>query len=96
MSDQWRDITAEIDATPLPGPCTIDLDCQPGFPRPGDLIDSVLEGTGLPSRPPVLKFFGNWQWDYNDMPEVFEAAKPILKERITALYHAGLIRYGSW
>ena len=76
---------------------TIELDCPPGDPRPGDLIASVIEGTGLPLRERVGAFFGNWTWDYNDIPEAeWEKVKPILKERITALYHSGVIRYGSW
>jgi len=76
---------------------TVELDCQPGQPRPGDLIEGVIEGTGLPLKEAASKFFGNWTWDFNDIPkEVFDKAKPIMKERITALYHSGVIRYGSW
>jgi hypothetical protein len=76
---------------------TIELDCPPGAPRPGDLIAGVIEGTGLDDREPSTKFFGTWTWDYEDVsPEVWEKARPILRERITALYGAGVIRYGSW
>lgn len=76
---------------------TIELDCPPGDPRPGDLIDAVIEGTGLPKRDDISRLFGNWGWDYNDIPEeVWKKAKPILEERITKLYHTGIIRYGSW
>lgn len=76
---------------------TIELDCPPGFPRPDDLIDGVIEGLSLPKRAPIGKFFGNFTWDYSDIdPEVWAAAKPILKERIEALFHRGVIRYGSW
>lgn len=76
---------------------TIELDCPPGNPRPDQLLPMVLEGTGLPIRERVGAFFGNWTWDYSDIPEEqFKAAKPILKERITQLYNSGAIRYGSW
>lgn len=78
-------------------PQTIELDCAPGGTRPGDLIGYVIKGTGLPKREPVAKFFGQWTWDYTDIPEKkWLKAKPILKERVEALYHDGVIRYGSW
>jgi hypothetical protein len=76
---------------------TIELDCAPGWPRPGDLIAGVIEGTGLEPRESVGRLFGNWTWDYSDIPaERWKAVQPILKERITDLYHKGYIRYGSW
>jgi hypothetical protein len=76
---------------------TIELDCAPGMTRPGDLIAGVIEGTGLPEREACSKFFGNWTWDYSDIPaDVWEATKQVRKERVTALYHQGMIRYGSW
>ncbi len=76
---------------------TIELDCPPGDPRPGDLIEGVIKGTGLPLREPVGKAFGNWTWDYSDITEdKWLEAKKILAVRIDALYTAGAIRYGSW
>ncbi len=76
---------------------TIELDCAPGTPRPGDLISSVVKDTGLPKRETVSRFFGNWMWDYSDIPkEKWLKIQPTLKERIEKLYHNGLIRYGSW
>lgn len=78
---------------------TIELDCPPDGTRPGHLIEAVIEGTGLPSREPVSKVFGNWTWDYADVPgiaELWSKIQPILKERITVLYGRNLIRYGSW
>ena len=76
---------------------TIELDCAPGYPRPGNLIAGVIKGTGLKKRETVSRFFGNWIWDYSDVdPETWKKVQPILKERITALYNEGLIRYGSW
>lgn len=76
---------------------TIELDCPPGFPRPGHLIAGVIEGTGLPLRESVSRLFGEWTWDYNDIPENrWREIQPKLQERITALYNDGVIRYGSW
>jgi len=78
-------------------PQTIELDCPPGDPRPGDLIEQVIEGTGLPLRDAVSRFFGNWTWNYEDVShEKWMEIRPILKQRITALYESGKIRYGSW
>lgn len=107
---EMRERMEELIANPLPAdtrvfnivakprdPQTIELDCAPGGLRPGDLIANVIKGTGLPKREPVAKFFGNWTWDYTDVPEKkWLKAKPILKERIEALYNNGSIRYGSW
>jgi len=76
---------------------TIELDCPPGFPRPGDLIEGVIKDTGLPLREPVSKVFGEWTWDYADIPEEqWKKAQVILAERIAALYNTNVIRYGSW
>ena len=74
----------------------IELDCKPGDPRPGDLIDGVIESTGLPSRKDVSRFFGEWRWDYSDIAkDVWEKAKPILVKKNKALHRRGLIRFGS-
>ena len=76
---------------------TIELDCPPGTPRPGDLIAAVIEGTGLPARRPVSTFFGCWTWDYSDIPaEQWAIARIQIEQRIRALYRRGVIRYGSW
>ena len=76
---------------------TIELDCPPGNLRPGDLIKNIIEGTGLELRETVGRCFGNWTWDYNDVPkEVWQKAQPILKQRISKLYNDKVIRYGSW
>ena len=78
-------------------PQTINLDCAPGSPRPGDLIAGVIKDTGLKLKEPVAKFFGNWTWDYSEVPaEQWDKIRPTLKKRITRLYHAGYIRYGDW
>ena len=77
---------------------TIELDCAPGWPRPGDLIDGVIEGTGLPQKKPCSMFFGNWVWDYQQdvTDEQWLEIQKITKPRIEQLYHNGQIRYGSW
>lgn len=76
---------------------TIELDCPPGYPRPGDLIKQVIYNTGLPLRESASRLFGSWTWDYNDIdPYIWNAAYPLLKARIMGLYNAGVIRYGSW
>lgn len=76
---------------------TIELDCPPGAPRPDDLIGGVIEGTGLPLKEAVGRFFGNWTWDYSEVPPAeWEAIQDITKVRIKALYASGVIRYGSW
>ncbi len=76
---------------------TIELDCPPGYPRPGDLIDGVLKDTGIEVKDEPSKTFGNWTWDFSHIPEeAWKKTNPIIKERVTALYNQGIIRYGSW
>ena len=76
---------------------TIELDCAPGMTRPGDLIQEVIKDSGLPEKEDCGRSFGNWTWDYSDIPKgVWEKAQKLIKSRIEALYHAGAIRYGSW
>lgn len=81
---------------------SIELDCAPGNPRPGDLIDGVLADTGLTASdfetcPP---FFGNQVWVLREdagKDAIYTAQRnETLKPRIEALYHQGFIRYGSW
>ena len=76
---------------------TIQLDCPPGGIRPGHLIGAVIDGLGLEPREPVSKVFGEWTWDYSDVEgSHWKNIQPRLKERITDLFKAGTIRYGSW
>ncbi len=78
-------------------PQTIELDCAPGTMRPGDLITGVISETGLEPKEACSKFFGNWEWDYSDVPkEEWMKVRPLLKERVKSLYTHGYIRYGSW
>jgi hypothetical protein len=76
---------------------TIEIDCPPGYPRPGHLIEMVIKDTGLPLRDDAGRIFGQWTWDYNDIdPDVWVKAQPILKERLVKLYDTGVVRYCSW
>lgn len=78
-------------------PQTIEIGCPPGNPRPGDLLPSVIEGTGLEVCEPTVKQFGDWTWDYSDVdPEKWEEIQPILEERLSKLYNSGVARYVSW
>lgn len=78
---------------------TIELDCPPGYPRPGHLIDDVVKGTPLEGKvmDPVSTCFGCWTWEFKDISEDdWRKAQELTKPRITALYQRGVIRYGSW
>lgn len=76
---------------------TIELDCAPGFPRPGDLIEGVLKNTGIEPVETCSRLMGNWIWDFNDVDqELWDKANPTIQKRVKALYHEGSIRYGSW
>jgi hypothetical protein len=72
------------------------IDCPPGGTRPEDLLPGVLEGTGIPIKPDVGRFFGNWTWDYSDVDkETWKKAQPIIHSRLKALYDKGRIRYAN-
>ncbi len=78
---------------------TIEIDCQPGYPRPNDLLPGVLDGTGVKIDPEntIGRFFGNWTWEIpEDQEKTYRASVDTIKERLTALYHAGTVRYASW
>jgi len=71
----------------------IGIDCPPGDPRPGDLIDDVIAGTGLPRREAASKMFGAWTWDYSDIAaDEWKRARPILNARLTALCRKKIVR----
>jgi hypothetical protein len=73
------------------------IDCPPGIPRPGDLLPFVLKDTGLEPREPSWTVFGEWGFNYSDVPETkWDEIQPIFEERIKNLYERSLIRYGSW
>jgi hypothetical protein len=77
---------------------TIDLDCPPGGIRPGNLIKGVIDGLGIePITFDVTPFFGNAEYAFRIPKDEWVAKyQPTIKERITALYNSGTIRYGSW
>lgn len=76
---------------------SIELDCPPGWPRPGDLYPEVIAGTGLVEKDPDSAFFGNWKWMHSDVdPARWLEIREITKPRIKRLYEDGKIRYGSW
>jgi len=78
------------------GEHSIELDCPPGNPRPNDLIQGVIKGTGLEAEP-ASTFFGHSWWGFSQIDcEAWDKIQAITKPRITALYHAGRIRFGSW
>jgi hypothetical protein len=71
------------------------------MPRPRDLIEGVLEGTTLTVADFETgnPFFGHQIWllrQDSGKDDAFASAKALFKQRITALHHQGLIRYGSW
>jgi hypothetical protein len=80
---------------------SIELDCPPGNPRPGDLIAGVLKGTGIEVSDFETgdPFFGHQTWVLKSSANKdgkFIESKPLFKERITGLYNNGTIRYGTW
>ena len=76
---------------------SIELDCQPGAPRPDSFIKGIIHNTGLKLKEPVSKFFGNWKWCYDEVPDnTWKDIQPTLKKRIENLYNTGCIRFGSW
>ena len=78
---------------------TIELDCPPGNPRPDDLLPEALMGTDLTPNDFVVesKFFGNWTFVLKaELDDKYLWRRDRIKENITALYDAGLIRYASW
>jgi hypothetical protein len=80
---------------------SIEMDCPPGATRPKHLIGEVLKDTGLDVSDFETgdPFFGHQIWILKksaNKDELFTKSKPTFKERIETLYHAGVIRYGTW
>jgi hypothetical protein len=77
---------------------TIELDCPPGAPRPGDLIRGVIGDLDIePLKWDVTPFFGCAEWVFRIPRDRWESEyQPTIKERVSALYRSGVIRYGSW
>jgi hypothetical protein len=83
------------------GQFSLELDCPPGSPRPNDLIDGVLKGTGLEVKDFETgnPFFGHQTWilkESANKDEIFTKNKPLFERRITELFNRGSIRYGTW
>lgn len=95
--------TLSVGETPTEGGVlqSIDLDCPPGGTRPWDLIQGVVEGTPIvltdEDKEEGHAFFGARRWEFDIPRDVWERdVQPVIKPRIEALYHSGVIRYGSW
>lgn len=75
---------------------TIEIKCKSDY-RPGDLIEKILEGTGLEVRKPVSTVLDQWEWDYSDVEEDrWRKANELIRHRIIDLYQKNIIEYGSW
>lgn len=74
----------------------IEMDCEPGPTRPGDLLPEVLEGLGVEKDPAdtLYRFMGNWVWEFQTSPETYIRVKPTIFERIKALHTKNRIRWG--
>jgi hypothetical protein len=79
--------------------CTISLDFPLRPPRLDELIDGVLEGTGLVAeghlQSQVFGHYWKWAWEM-DENEWRTRIQPIVAPRIKRLYQRDIIRYGSW
>jgi hypothetical protein len=81
------------------GNFTIELDCEPGPLRPGDLLPGVLHDTPLHPEDffNTSRVFGNWRFVVRKQKEAeFESVRPTIEKHITLLHSNGVIRYGSW
>ena len=81
---------------------SIEIDCAPGYPRPGDLFPAVLAETGLTVEDfkNTTKWFGHWTWVLKEgNPErdtLFTRNRAVFRSRLTKMYEAGYARYVSW
>lgn len=81
---------------------SIEIDCAPGFPRPGDLFPGVLHNTGLTvdDFDNTARLFGHWTWVLKEgdpkRDELFTLKRPLFKQRLTEIYEAGYARFVSW
>ncbi len=74
----------------------IELDCPPASPRPDTYLSKVIDGTELEERETVMRLFGNWRWDYSDVPDdVWKEYQEEMYESVEELYNNGKIRYGA-
>ena len=78
---------------------SIEIDCAPMSPRPDTYLPGIIDGTGLlvGDFDLVSKSFGCWTYDVHaDKEQMYQTQVCLIEQRITALYHSGRIRYGSW
>ncbi len=77
---------------------SIELDCPPGAIRPKDLINGVIADLDIqPMSWDVVPMFGHAEYLFDIPRETWEREyQPVIKDRVKALYDAGVIRYGSW
>lgn len=74
---------------------TIGIDCAPGHQRPGDFIEQVIDGTGLPSKETISRSFGAWVWDYSDVDNIetlWQLHSSTIFDRLETLNNSGHIR----
>jgi hypothetical protein len=75
------------------------LDCEPGYPRPNDILTTVLRDTELTNDDfsITLKCFGAWTFNINNNKvEEFHKYFDIIGKAITSAEIHGRIRYGEW
>ena len=74
----------------------IELDCEPGPPRPCDLLPEVLKDLDIEKDPydSLFRFMGNWCWQFQTSPETYSKVFPIIGKRIKALHAQDQIRWG--
>lgn len=81
---------------------SIEIDCPPGFPRPGDLFPAVIANTGLKVEDfdNTGKLFGHWTWVLKEGDPTRDALytrnRPLFEFRLVQMYEAGYARYVSW
>ena len=80
---------------------TITVDCRPGAVRPADLLGPILRQNGLSLESDFAEpqhFFGQWTFTLVSSAPPFPP--PEVRQRVgdalTALYHAGALRYADW
>lgn len=78
---------------------TIKLNSDPNGPHPSKLLQTLIEGLSLKldAEYPFDTFLGNWVWIIPlEQHEQYIKVRDVVQQRITKLYEAKLIRYGSW
>lgn len=81
------------------GKYSVEIDCQPGITRPGDIFNTICENCNLKedwfNKP--TKIFGNWEWIVKpEYEEIYKEHQYKVKEQLTQMYNNGSVRYASW